>query len=129
MAIRSIPVDTNRCRFVAVDVVPVTEYSEPGGPRSTKQRADKNGVPLWRVNTLMLVDGVTGGETVGVRVAADYAPVLEQLAPVVFENLQARPWEQNQKSGITLSADGIAAPAPARGSRNGHVDKAEQVAA
>ena len=65
MSLRSIPVDADRIRFVAIDVEAVQDYNQDG-TCSDRQRADQDGVPLWRVNTLCMVDGVAGGAKVGV---------------------------------------------------------------
>lgn len=114
MSLRSIPVDADRIRFVAIDVEAVQDYNQDG-TRSDRQRADQDGIPLWRVNTLCMVDGVAGGETTPIRIAADHAPVLAPLSEVRFVNLHAKPWSQGDRSGVALVADGL--EDPGKGSR------------
>jgi hypothetical protein len=106
MSLRSIPVDADRIRFVVIDVEPVADFAADG-TRNGKQRADQDGIPLWRVNTLAMVEGVAGGETTPVRIAADYAPTLAPLSQVRFLGLTARPWSQGDRNGVSLVAAGI----------------------
>jgi hypothetical protein len=106
MSLRAIPVDADRIRFVVIDVEPVADFSADGS-RSGKQRADTDGVPLWRVNTLAMVDGVAGGETTPVRIAGDHAPALAALSEIRFTSLVAKPWTQGDRSGVSLVAEGI----------------------
>lgn len=106
MSLRSIPVDADRIRFVVIDVEPVADFAADG-TRNGRQRADADGIPLWRVNTLAMVEGVAGGETTPVRIAADYAPTLAPLAEVKFLGLTARPWTQGDRNGVSLVAAGI----------------------
>lgn len=129
MSLRSIPVDAGRIRFVVIDVEEVPDFSADG-TRNGKQRADMDGVPLWRVNTLCMVDGIAGGETTPVRIAADYAPTLAPLSEVKFLNLHAKPWSQGDRSGVSLVADGIEGQST-NGRRNGRNQEtpAEEVAA
>lgn len=129
MSLRSIPVDAGRIRFVVIDVEPVADFAADG-TRNGKQRADTDGVPLWRVNTLAMVEGIAGGETTPVRIAADYAPTLAPLAEVRFLGLTARPWTQGDRSGVSLVADGIEGQTTANGRRNGKQEApAEEVTA
>ncbi len=118
MSLRSIPVDAGRIRFVVIDVEPVADFAADG-TRNGRQRADADGIPLWRVNTLAMVEGIAGGETTPVRIAADYAPTLAPLAEVRFMGLTARPWTQGDRSGVSLVADGIEGQSPTNGRRNG----------
>ena len=104
--LRSLPLDTERIRFVAIDVVPVYEFAQDGG-RSDRQRSDDDGRLLYRVNALAIVEGEAGGETVQVRVPFDTEPGIAPLAQVRFSNLTARPWTQGDRSGIALVADGV----------------------
>lgn len=129
MSLRSIPVDAGRIRFVVIDVEEVPDFSADG-TRNGKQRADMDGVPLWRVNTLCMVDGIAGGETTPVRIAADYAPTLAPLSEVKFLNLHAKPWSQGDRSGVSLVADGIEGQST-NGRRNGRNQEtpAEEVTA
>ena len=129
MSLRSIPVDAGRIRFVVIDVEEVPDFAADG-TRNGRQRADADGVPLWRVNTLCMVDGIAGGETTPVRIAADYAPTLAPLSEVRFLNLHAKPWSQGDRSGVSLVADGIEGQSTTNGRRNGKVETpAEEVTA
>lgn len=128
MSLRSIPVDTARVRFLAIDVEPVADFNADG-TRSGNQRADADGVPLWRVNTLAIVEGIGGGETTPVRVAADYRPTVQELAPVAFVNLQAKPWSQGDRSGVALVADGIEGQPTPNGRRRRDTEPTEGEAA
>ena len=117
---RTIPVDVSRMRFAAIDVVPVTVY-ETG-----EVKTNKEGVPAWRVNTLCVVDGEAGGETVAVRLNAVRAPDFPPLTSVVFDGLSAMPWSQEGRSGVAFLADGVSAEAS---SVNGRAKAGERVVA
>ncbi|MFN8111480.1 MAG: hypothetical protein U0Y82_16820 [Thermoleophilia bacterium] len=121
--LKSFPLDTARMKFVAVDTVAVFEFTQDGG-RSDRQRTDADGRLVFRVNTLCIVEGEAGGETVPVRVAFDAEPGIVPLTEVTFTNLQARPWAQGDRSGIALSADSCE---PAH-SQNGRARKPDPLA-
>jgi hypothetical protein len=104
--LKSFPIDGDRIRFIAIDSQPVQDY-DADGTRNGRQRADQDGVLLWRLNCLATVEGVPGGETVPVRIASDYQPAVAPLSEVRFTNLTARPWSQGERSGVALVADGI----------------------
>lgn len=129
MSLRSIPVDASRIRFVVIDAEPVADFAADG-TKNGRQRADMDGILLWRVNTLAMVEGIAGGETTPVRIAADQQPALAPLSEVRFLNLSARPWSQGDRSGVSLVADGIEGQGIS-GRRNGrHQDTpAEEAAA
>ena len=105
---RNIPIDTTRIALAFIDCAPVDAYDRNTGEvmRGTQRRTDE-GTPMWNVNALAIVEGVDGGETVRVRVPAETAPVFDPLARIEFDELNARPWEQNGRSGVSLSASAV----------------------
>lgn len=116
MSLKSIPVDTTRMQFIAVDVQEVPDYAADG-TRNGQQRADQDGRLLFRVNVLAIVEGEPGGETVAVRVSFDDEPAIVPLSPVKFTNLTARPWAQGDRNGIALVADGVEVETNSNGRR------------
>jgi hypothetical protein len=105
--LKTLPLDTARLSFIAIDMEPVPDY-DAAGNRNGGQRTDSDGRLLFRVNTLCLVEGESGGETIQVRIAVDNdPPTINPLSPVKFQGLVARPWQQDGRSGIALIADGV----------------------
>lgn len=82
--------------------------SEPDPVYGTGEQKDRGGIPVWAVETLIRPeDGRSSVEVV--KVAAASSPEFEPLTPLDFENLIARHWENNGRSGVALSADGVRA--------------------
>jgi hypothetical protein len=123
---RNIPIDTTRIALAFIDCAAVDAYDRTTGEvmRGTQRRSDE-GMPLWNVNALAIVEGVDGGETVRVRVPAETAPVFDPLARIEFDELNARPWEQNGRSGVSLSATAVRVA----GSSNGRASRSAVTAA
>jgi hypothetical protein len=91
-----------------IDAVPVDAFDRDRNVRLTgQQAADPDGVPLWNVNVLCVIEGEDGGETVRVKVAAGDKPSFAPLDRVEFDGLIARPWETSGRSGISFSASAI----------------------
>lgn len=102
---RNIPVDVNRVgTLLALGVTP--DLDQAGA-----QKANRDGEPTWKVEVLHRPPHV--GEfrpkpsVESVKVAGRQ-PVVDEMQPVTFEGLVARPWEMNGRSGVALSADGVA---------------------
>ncbi|MGD9696505.1 MAG: hypothetical protein AB7V42_12705 [Thermoleophilia bacterium] len=105
---RVLPIETARIAFAFIDAVPMDARNrETGELIRGRQAADPDGVPLWNVNVLAVVEGQDGGETVRVRVAAGEQPGFQPLDRVEFDGLVGRPWEQNGRSGVSFSAVGV----------------------
>jgi hypothetical protein len=106
--LRSIPIDPARVSLAFIDAAPVAmRHPETRQVIQGRQAGDENGVPLWQVNALAVVSGEQGGETVRIKVPHDSAPAFEPLARIECENLLARSWELEGRSGISLSASAI----------------------
>ena len=116
MSLKSFPLDTERIRFVAIDVAQVYDYRDDGS-KSDRQRTDNDGRLVYRVNALAIVEGEPGGETVAVRVSFDDEPAIVPLSPVKFTNLTARPWAQGDRNGIALVAHGVKVETNSNGRR------------
>jgi hypothetical protein len=105
---RSIPIDPARLSLAFIDAAPVARrHPETRQILQGQQAGDENGTPLWTVNALAVVAGEAGGETVRVKVPADTMPAFEPLARVECDDLTARAWELDGRSGISLSASAI----------------------
>ena len=130
MSLKSIPVDTTRMQFIAVDVQEVPDYAADG-TRNGQQRADQDGRLLFRVNVLAIVEGEPGGETVAIRVPFDGQPNIAPLTPIKFSDLMARPWAQGDRSGIALVASGVETDGHnnGRGRKSDPLAPAQEVAA
>ena len=72
-----------------------------------KQAVDADGVPLWSVQILILRAG-RRSELETVKVPSIVAINIPPTTPIVFDGLTATTWENNGRSGISLSARGIA---------------------
>jgi hypothetical protein len=106
--VRAIPVNTEAMSVAFIDAVPVDAFDRDRNVRLTgQQAADSDGVPLWHVNVLCVIEGEDGGETVRIKVAAGDKPSFAPLDKVEFDGLLARPWETNGRSGISFSASAI----------------------
>jgi hypothetical protein len=106
--VRAIPVNTSSMSVAFIDAVPIEAYDRERNVKlNGQQAADPDGVPLWHVNALCVVEGEDGGETVRIKVASDDKPSFAPLDKVEFDNLLARPWDNNGRSGISFSASGI----------------------
>lgn len=113
---RAIPVNTASMSVAFIDAVPVDAYDRERNVRLTgQQAADADGVPLWTVNVLCVIEGEDGGETVRVKVAAGEKPAFAPLDRVEFEDLMARPWENAGRSGVSFSARAIRSAGTANG--------------
>jgi len=117
--VRSIPVDTGRLQVAFLDAAAQPARDRESGTLiQGRQAANPDGVPVWDVNCLVMVEGEQGGETIRVRVAADTQPAFQPLDRVDLEGLVAFPWEQNGRSGISYRAASIAAASSGNGVRS-----------
>jgi hypothetical protein len=113
---RAIPVNTSSMSVAFIDAVPVDAYDRERNVRLMgQQAADADGVPLWTVNVLCVIEGEDGGETVRVKVAAGDKPSFAPLDKIEFDGLMARPWDNNGRSGVSFSASGIRSAASTNG--------------
>lgn len=111
---QSIPVDTNPNRLGALLALGVA----PDLDQTGAQKSDRDGQPMWKVEALHRPPTV--GEfkpkpTVETIKIPGRQPVVDEMSPIEFVGLSARPWEFNGRSGVSLSAEGIAGTAPAKG--------------
>jgi hypothetical protein len=110
--IRQLPVDTARLELVSTGhVTPVAEWAEladgsrrpiPGG-----QAKNDYGRPLWVVDAIPVDE--ERGEVVGIQVASEDEPQVEQFKPVQFDGLQVRMsvGRNDGKLKLYWSADGL----------------------
>lgn len=102
---RVIPVDTSAVTFIFMGVI------EPAADRDKgAQRANENGVLLWRVPAVVVMPGEKKPEGVIVIVPNPTEPKIEQGAELRFRNLRARVWSMNGSSGTSLTADSYESP-------------------
>jgi hypothetical protein len=114
---RSIPVDQARLSLAFIDAAPVAQrHPDTRQVIPGRQALDDTGVPLWNVNALAVVAGEAGGETVRIKVPHDTEPAFEPLARIECENLAARSWEMDGRSGVSLSASAIRLAGSSNGS-------------
>lgn len=99
---QTIPVDS--VRLGAVSFL----GAEPDGVFGTGEQKERNGMPVWKVEALIRPDDGRSSVEV-VKVAASALPEFEPLTPLSFDGLLARHWENNGRTGISLSADGVSA--------------------
>jgi hypothetical protein len=113
---RSIPVDTTRLSVAFLDAAAQPARDRDSGALiQGRQAANPDGVAVWDVNVLVMVEGEQGGETIRVRIAADTQPAFQPLDRVDLEGLVAFPWEQNGRNGISYRAATIAAASSGNG--------------
>lgn len=104
-----IPVDVSR--FAAdglqlLSVQPAYEYE--GNTRTTNQRKDSSGVPVWTLTVLRLVpEGEP--ELLRVRLASSVQPDIAPMTPIALRDFVATTWQNGNRSGVSLSATGVAA--------------------
>src|SRR6516164_7129819 len=104
---RSIPVDPSRVSVAFIGAREAPAFNEQTGRTDpTRQRADRDGVPLWRCEVVFIVEG-SRSDTAEVSIAADKAPDFEPLTRVELVDLVAEPWERDGRSGIAWKASGI----------------------
>ncbi len=72
-----------------------------------KQATDADGVPLWSVQILLLRTG-RRSELETVKVPSVVPINIPPTTPIMFDSLTATTWENNGRSGLSLSARGIA---------------------
>jgi hypothetical protein len=114
--VRAIPVNTSSMSVAFIDAVPVDAFDRDRNVRLTgQQAADADGVPLWNVNVLCVIEGEDGGETVREKVASGDKPSFAPLDKDEFDGLMARPWENNGRSGVSFSASGISSAGASNG--------------
>jgi hypothetical protein len=113
---RSIPVDPARVSVAFIGAREAPSFNEVTGRTDpTRQRADRDGVPLWRIEVVYLVEGQRS-DTAEVSIAADKMPDFETLSRVELVDLVAEPWERDGRSGVAWKASGIKAAASPNGS-------------
>jgi hypothetical protein len=100
--------------FIGAREAPAFDHAT-GRMDASRQRADRDGVPLWRVEVVFLVEGQRS-DTAEVSIAADQAPDFEALARVELVDLVAESWERDNRSGISYRASGIRAAGTTNGS-------------
>lgn len=108
---QSLPLDPTRLgTMLALGVAP--DVDQMGA-----QKADRDGQPAWRIECLHR-PAQTGDfapkPAVEVVKVHGRQPVVTEMAPIEFVGLVARAWEMNGRSGVALSAEGIA---PAKGEK------------
>lgn len=99
---RSIPVAVDRLSLIAVVV---SESLDPDGKRKSNQM----GEPLWKCQLMAteLLDVTVPGAR----------PEIQPLQAVEVENLVARAWAMDGRSGVSFSATSIRLAAPATNGR------------
>ena len=101
-----LPVDTSGMTFMcAVAPEPVLDFE------TKRQRADKNGEPLYAVQVVALAEG--GAEIIAVKVAGE--PSVAQGAMLAIHALVASPWSMGDRSGVAFRASRIEPASSASG--------------
>lgn len=93
-------VDTSGITFLLIkDAERVKDY-ETGGAK-----ADRNGVPLYRVQLVAMVPG-DAAEVIAVKVPGE-PEGLTTGGPVAVEGLTVQPWSMGDKHGVAFRAEAI----------------------
>ena len=103
---RSIPVDQNRTGvFIALSV-------RPDADQEGTQKTNFENLPIWKVECLnrpaARPDGSTPkADVMDVKIASHSEPQVSPMNAILFDDLQARPWNMNGSSGVSFSALGL----------------------
>lgn len=95
-----IPVDSARLDLMALQVLPDNDGDGD-------QKTNPDGVPLWKVETLVRPKNGARATVELVKVAVKAAPTIS--GPCRFVGLTARPWVMGDRNGVTLIADAVEA--------------------
>jgi len=98
--VKSLPLDASQFRFLAVsEADAVVDFT------TKVPKADRNGQPVFSLDVLFSREGHKG-EVVTVKVAGD-KPVVTEGQKLRITGLEATPWENNGRSGISFSATSV----------------------
>jgi hypothetical protein len=109
---RVLPIDTTSLAFVcATAPEPVVDFE------SRRPKTDTNGIPLYGIRTLVMVEG--GAEVIQIKVPGEPTGIAPGQ-PVRPIRLIGIPWDNDGKHGIAYRADSLQpAAAPSGPSREG----------
>ena len=86
----------------------VTLDPEPKLDNKGEQSTERNsGLPIWQTQVFVL--GPSGGAVLLVRTASETKPSVKAGQSVVFEDLEAVPWANGDRSGVVFRASGLKA--------------------
>ena len=104
------PIDTSGMAFIAAGgPEPVVDYD------SRRPKTDENGVPLYAVAVMAMVDGAA--EVISVKTPGEPKGITAGVG-LRLAGLVGVPWSMGDRSGVAYRAAGIE-PAPAAGGRGG----------
>jgi hypothetical protein len=99
--VKSLPLDASQFRFLAVsEVEAVVDFT------TKAPKADRNGQPVFSLDVLFTREGHKG-EVITVKVAGN-KPQLTEGQKLRISGLEATPWENNGRSGVSFTATEIA---------------------
>ena len=103
---KTLPIDTSKMTaFIGGAIQPATK--EDG-----TQRHDREGRPLFNVPVVLIIEGANA-EALSVRIPG---PIVQAapMTPVQVEQLEARPWSFDGRSGVSFSATAVKPVQPQR---------------
>src|SRR5262249_53488165 len=105
---RSIPVDPARVSVAFIGAREAPAFDERSGRFDpTRQRADRDGVPLWRAEVVVTAAGAPRPDAAAAPPPRGGAPPCERRTRVELVDLVAEPWERDGRSGVAYKASGI----------------------
>jgi hypothetical protein len=107
--VKSLPLDASQFRFLAVSEVEAVLDFNTKAPK-----LDRNGQPVYSLDVLATRDGHKG-EVVTVKIAGE-KPTVTEGQKLRITGLEATPWENNGRTGISFTATKIE-PATAASSK------------
>ncbi len=97
---KSLPIDTAQFRFLVVNEAQAVLDFATKAPK-----ADRDGQPLYSVEVLASREGYKG-EVITVKIAGA-KPTVTEGQKIKIPTLEAMPWENNGRSGLSFSAERI----------------------
>jgi hypothetical protein len=98
--VKSLPLDASQFRFLAVSEPEVVTDFNTKAPK-----LDRNGQPVFSLDVLFTREGHKG-EVVTVKVAGE-KPTVSEGQKLRLSNLEATPWENNGRTGVSFTASKI----------------------
>ena len=97
---QTLPINTAAMDFTFLAIVPKLDQNQV-------QARNKDNVPKWEIQLLMSSEAERRPEVLALTLTTNTPPELVAMTPVQVENLIARHWENNGRSGIAFSADQV----------------------